>query len=214
MNWTPELTKLRTVLAMLYSDETSARRIAIQAGLNETMIKWNDQPTNNWQAVLTEAQNQSKVAALAAVALEEYGDNASLRAAAAPFYDVTGLPPLSFVSAETRLDANKGTKISQLNREKRRQLIDLLLKLPNISDGEVRSVLLATLPVGLQQSIPLVRTAAIDIPRLVDTVSGEAWSPLPDGVYPITVVIENAIDLVPGSRLADELQTFLNTLRS
>ena len=214
MNWTPELTKLRTVLAALYSDEVSARRVATQAGLNETMIKWNAQPTNNWQAVLTEAQNQSKVAALVAVALEEYGDNASLRAAAAPFYDVTGLPPLPTTSLETRLDANKGTKIPQLNREKRRQLIDLLLKLPNISDAEVRTVLLATLPVGLQQSIPLVRTAAIDIPRLVDTVSSESWSPLPDGVYPITVVIENAIDLVPGSRLADELQTFLNALRS
>jgi hypothetical protein len=214
MNWTSELTELRMVLAMLYSNEASAKRVAAQAGLSETMIMWNAQSTNNWQAILTEAQKQTKVSVLVAVALEEYRDNASLRAAATPFYDVNALPPLSSVSVETRLDADKATTIPQLNREKRRQLIDLLLKLPNISDAEVRSVLLATLPVGLQQSIPLVRTAAIDIPRLVDTVSGEAWSPLPDGVYPITVVLENAIDLVPGSRLADELQTFLNTLRS
>lgn len=199
---------------MLYSNEASAKRVATQAGLNETMIKWNAQSTNNWQTVLTEAQNQTKVAAPVAVALEEYRDNASLRAAAALFYDVTGLPLLPTTSLETRLDADRAKAIPRLDREKRRQLIDLLLKLPNISDAEVRTVLLATLPTALQQSIPLVRTAAIDIPRLVDTVSSEAWSPLPDGVYPITVVIENAIDLVPGSRLADELQTFLNTLRS
>jgi hypothetical protein len=101
-----------------------------------------------------------------------------------------------------------------LTSDERRQLIDLLRKLPNIHDPQALTLLLATLPPALRDSIPRTRVVAMDIPRLVDTVEGEAWSPLPDGVYPITVVIENASGLAPGSRLASELQALLTTLRS
>ncbi|MFZ4656203.1 MAG: hypothetical protein ACOYNY_04295 [Caldilineaceae bacterium] len=96
-----------------------------------------------------------------------------------------------------------------LNRQQRNTLIALLQQLPNVSDVSARDVLLATLPTGLQTSIRSVSVSINQIHHIVDITEHDTWAPLPDGSYPITIVIQNAVSLVVGSTLAGHLQTFL-----
>lgn len=101
-----------------------------------------------------------------------------------------------------------------LSREQRRSLLVLLGRLPNIQDLAARRLLLAGLPGALQAGLPLGNAPAIDLANLVGTVTGEAWATLPDGTASVGVVVENAIDMVPGSGLAGELQAWLRSVET
>ena len=72
------LTKLRNVLAKLYPDEVSMRRISHDAGLDLTRISFNSSAINNWHSILIEAENVGRVDALLTVVLQEYGRNQTL----------------------------------------------------------------------------------------------------------------------------------------
>jgi len=69
---------LRNILAQLYPDEASTRRVAHDAGLSATRISFSAIAINTWHTILTEAENVNKVDALLDVVLEEYGDNPAL----------------------------------------------------------------------------------------------------------------------------------------
>lgn len=71
--------KLRSVLATLYPDETSARRIATDAGLDITRVAFTGQTTNTWHAILREADHTNRVNAVLAQAEDEYGNNPALQ---------------------------------------------------------------------------------------------------------------------------------------
>jgi hypothetical protein len=76
---------LRDVLAGLYPDEASMRRIAAQAGLAAGRISFSAQAVNNWHAVLTEAEHSNRVDELMAVVQGEYGANPLLAKALADY---------------------------------------------------------------------------------------------------------------------------------
>lgn len=67
------------VLAELYLDSTSARRVAAGAGLNLSQIEFSDRPVNNWRGILEEANKQGRVVEVLDVALKEYDQNAELK---------------------------------------------------------------------------------------------------------------------------------------
>lgn len=75
------LANLRNILAELYDDVSSIRRIAGDAGLNLTRIALNSSAINNWHAILVEAKHTNKVDALLRVVFDEYLENTKLRQA-------------------------------------------------------------------------------------------------------------------------------------
>jgi hypothetical protein len=87
----PAWRRLRDVLAGLYPDEASARRVAAQAGLESARIAFGGQPINTWHALLTEAEHGGQVEAVAAVAQQEYPANPQLRQALREFRKETGV---------------------------------------------------------------------------------------------------------------------------
>lgn len=69
------LADLRGVLAMLYPDETSIRRIVTDAGIPSSPIAFSGSAANSWYAVLAEAEKLHKVPALLDAIATEYGGN-------------------------------------------------------------------------------------------------------------------------------------------
>jgi len=66
------LRKLRTVLAHLYPDLESTRRLATDVGLPVAMIGFNTRAIDNWFNILGEAEKQNKLEALIELVLSEY----------------------------------------------------------------------------------------------------------------------------------------------
>lgn len=73
--------ELRTVLAQLYPDKSSATLIAQDAGLPVAMIPFGDRAVDHWHAILGEAQKRNQLSVLLAIVSEEYGTNGALVAA-------------------------------------------------------------------------------------------------------------------------------------
>lgn len=72
--WQP----LRDVLAQLYPDEASARRIAAQAHLDSARIRFAPRAVDGWHAILTEAAHTGLMEGVIAAAQAEYGANHDL----------------------------------------------------------------------------------------------------------------------------------------
>jgi formylglycine-generating enzyme required for sulfatase activity len=79
------LANLRDVLAVLYADEASARRVVADAGLDERRLAFTGQAINTWHAILREAANLNQVEALLQVALHDYGANHALTIAVSAY---------------------------------------------------------------------------------------------------------------------------------
>ena len=77
-----ELARLRDVLADLYPDESSSRRIAQAAGLNLSRVRFQATAVDTWHAILTVAEHAGQVEAVVAVVTREYGANSAFREAA------------------------------------------------------------------------------------------------------------------------------------
>lgn len=71
--------KLRDILADLYLDETSARRVATDAGLDLRYIEFSNRAINNWQAILIQAEKNRKVDALLEIVCNDYAGNQELQ---------------------------------------------------------------------------------------------------------------------------------------
>jgi hypothetical protein len=72
--WRP----LRDVLAQLYPDESSARRMAAQAHLDSARIHFSARAIDSWHAIMTEASHAGMVERVIDAAQREYGTNAEL----------------------------------------------------------------------------------------------------------------------------------------
>jgi predicted DNA-binding protein (UPF0251 family) len=72
--WQP----LRDVLAQLYPDEASARRIAAQAQLDSARIHFAPRAVDSWHAILTEAAHMGLMESVIAAAQQEYRANVEL----------------------------------------------------------------------------------------------------------------------------------------
>ena len=76
---------LRDVLAVLYGDEASMRRVIDDAGVSEARISFSGQALNTWHAILREATNLNQMEALLQVVLRDYGANHALMTAVAAY---------------------------------------------------------------------------------------------------------------------------------
>src|SRR5689334_1166983 len=102
--------------------------------------------------------------------------------------------------------------MSVLTRRERRQLIDLLLSLPNVADIRTRRILLLGLPSTLQNAVPSRDDAQTDISTMLSIVDGDTWAVLEDGTWSVAVIIENAQAMVRGSSLSTELAQMLTAI--
>jgi hypothetical protein len=120
--------KLRNVLAELYPDETSARVVVDDAGLDPALISFSSQARNNWHDILTEARNQGKTNRLLTAVLRDYGENRDLQGACAAYRSVaeqgSHVPPLPQTPgvgaargpALTRTDRGQGSELELAGR--------------------------------------------------------------------------------------------------
>ena len=71
--------KLRNLLAKVYADEASIRRVVVDATLASERINFNRAALNLWQDILIEAAKTQKTPILLNVLLDEYGSNSEIR---------------------------------------------------------------------------------------------------------------------------------------
>lgn len=72
---------LRNLLAQQYYRDPDIERVLSTAGLDLSMIAWDERPVNTWFSALAVARDQGKLNALFAVILDEKGGNDTLRSA-------------------------------------------------------------------------------------------------------------------------------------
>lgn len=80
MNRQP-LVNLQKILAELYEDERSIRRIVSDAGITSSTMSIDAHALNSWHSVLTEAEKHHQVETLLKAVEIEFGDNRAFRAA-------------------------------------------------------------------------------------------------------------------------------------
>lgn len=104
--------------------------------------------------------------------------------------------------------------MSLLQGDERQNLIDRLLRLPNIRETGVRRSLVAGLPEALRSTVAASDVPQIEVMSIIEVADGDVWSQLPDESWSIIKVVENSVFLVRGSKLGGELEKLLNTLKS
>jgi len=82
--------QLQKVLAELYTDGSSIRRIVDNAGLDTGRITFTASAINTWHSVLVEADKVHRVEDLLAIVAEEYGKNQGFRAAYRAYRQANG----------------------------------------------------------------------------------------------------------------------------
>jgi hypothetical protein len=70
------LAQIRDVLATLYLNPDMARMVAQDAGLDLRRVEYSNRPLENWEAILEEAQNQGRIAAILDIASRQYPEQA------------------------------------------------------------------------------------------------------------------------------------------
>lgn len=103
---------LETVLAELYNDRQSIERIAHEAGIDLVHVAFAARPADTWHAVIQEAERQTCMAALAAIALREYPTYAPLQLALAEASPAAVTPdplPVRVGRLEQRVDGHEIT---------------------------------------------------------------------------------------------------------
>lgn len=65
---------LRNILADLYPDEASARRVAVEAGLPAVFIDWSGSAHEFWSQIVKQAEIRGGLRRLIDVAVGEYGE--------------------------------------------------------------------------------------------------------------------------------------------
>lgn len=70
--------KLRDILVYFYQEETDARRVVNDAGMNVGNISFTTKAINNWTAILLQARKEDKTAQLMAVIFKDYPENGKL----------------------------------------------------------------------------------------------------------------------------------------
>lgn len=74
------LQTLRSLLASLYPDEPSARRLVADAGLDARYITFSGTAINTWHTILSEAVKTDRLQLLLDRVQDEYGDNPAFQA--------------------------------------------------------------------------------------------------------------------------------------
>lgn len=88
------LIELRTLLADLYQDVTSIRRIVYDAGIDASRINLNATPLDSWHMVLTEAEKRGQIAALLEIVKADYRTNPNVQHLYSEYYGAAQPTPL------------------------------------------------------------------------------------------------------------------------
>src|SRR3954463_13158155 len=96
-----------------------------------------------------------------------------------------------------------------LTRDERRNLIDLLMDLPNITDPDARNLLTADLPRSLRESVDPSDPPRIYLTSLVNDIEGETWNGPIEGRWPLATLLENAIDAAQDTTVGQQLRPVL-----
>jgi hypothetical protein len=97
-----------------------------------------------------------------------------------------------------------------LNRETRRQLLEVLAGMGVLDTSAGRTLLLQDLPPIMINMTPRAESKLLDLNAMLDNC--EHWEPAEGTPHPLRLLIENARDLVAGSGTATRLQAILNAL--
>ena len=93
ITWTPTHTKLRDALAPMYLDKDSALRIAVESGIDPTLVKFSDNAANNWYQIIQEADAQGVLIPLVERAIGEHKTNETLKEVLDSLKKGGGIPP-------------------------------------------------------------------------------------------------------------------------
>jgi hypothetical protein len=74
----PPRTRMIRVLAQLYYRNPDIERVVSTAGLDPSLIAWDERPVNTWRSVLTVAEDQGRVEGLCDAVRQEKAGNDSL----------------------------------------------------------------------------------------------------------------------------------------
>jgi hypothetical protein len=101
-----------------------------------------------------------------------------------------------------------------LTEIEQQKLVDLLRKIPSIEYATVRHSLVSGLPTRFQVNIDFDKSCDDHIAEIVAMVVRDTTFRLPNGAFPVVVVIQNAMKRVAEQQSKLKLQDFLNTLQS
>jgi hypothetical protein len=79
INWTPDHTRLRDLLAGFYPDQSDARRLCDEAGINQALVKFDSAAINTWHALIRVAETQGRLVALIECVVNERPGHSGLR---------------------------------------------------------------------------------------------------------------------------------------
>lgn len=104
---------LQAVLAELYSEPASIKRLATEAGIDVARIAWTQPAVNIWTAVIEEARRQSRLTALAAIVNHEYPTYEPLQLALVTAGETSAVAhdplPVRVGRLEQRVDGHEST---------------------------------------------------------------------------------------------------------
>ncbi len=78
MSWDRNMSNLRDIMAGLYWDTESARRVVLEVGLNPVFIEFSHKSINTWQSIIEDALLHNKVNNIISLARQEYPNLQSL----------------------------------------------------------------------------------------------------------------------------------------
>ncbi len=119
--------------------------------------------------------------------------------------------PSEVSEASPHKENSSAMLLTELEQQK---LVDLLCKIPTIEYATVRHSFVSGLPAYFQTNIDFDKSCVDYVAEIIVMVTRDTTFQLPNGAFPIMVVIQNAMKRVTEQSLKLELQYFLNTLQS
>lgn len=186
----PALVALRDALAFLYTDASSARRVAGDAGLDLRQISFSSRALDNWTAILEEAEKQGLVPRLIDIGRREYPTFPPLTDAAATYFMPLAMPAIAQPSRPTQNPASQPTVRHLLTIDTIRQLTDALVP-GGLTTSDARDALLQNIHPGFVASLPN-RSSPLDQVRSDLEVMNQV-PVLADGQVPLQIWLDNAV---------------------
>lgn len=119
---------LNSVLARLYYRDPDIERVISTAGLDPSMIAWDERPVNTWRSILEVVEDQGRVESLLEAVNQEKGNNKTLIQAIAAYRQTQKPLPSQAPTSPTPRQTSASVRHlrTQLNELQRR--FDILTK--------------------------------------------------------------------------------------
>lgn len=111
------LAQLRAVLADLYDDQASIRRIVHDAGLDGAQIAFSSRAEDSWHSILLEAKKRRRLEQIVQIATREYSGNGDLQATWAIYKNVTHVKNTEINQSQPQDYQRKSYQTASQNKE-------------------------------------------------------------------------------------------------